>query len=914
MISTRLVAPVLKRILIAVYLIAFAPFALGLNVLQAVAADGGSATSQTLAQGLSPPGAGAGLPPVPVNTQAVNRVVSLRSAVRNGLVQFQLTGDGVTTAHVHLLLTNNADQKLRVLIPAHEVFRPNSANIQMMMTTTDKILSLPAQTTVSVDIPTVCASVKSIKPPGKEGTSFEVGRYPDEDTWKELVSILAAAQQLSKEGAYEHLLTKRESRQATIGQLAIWMLLGKRTGRSEDAVTKESIGNEMLDQMNLKRQQLSPDKLERFDKGVDEIFLATDITLKRSKAFKDQVTLPQDSSFDTFKQVGERAFDGGDYVTAEELLAAASSEALAFGETDSRYLGSLNKVADCYMEEGKFDQASTVLNNALTIENKAGAQSSEAGETLTFLGLVNLAQKKYSDASSNLTQAVSVREKSQGSESTPLAETLNALGQLYVAQEQYSDAEATFRRALAIQYKNAGAKSMAVAECDKNLASVYARQGQGDQAEKLYLKSLSVANDTLGADSPYVATILGALSNLKQSQHKEAEAQKLAAQAAVINEKAFGNNKALLASLPDTYGGLTRAANYANSLDKIEASVKDVQVQTDASVQALTRETQERLRRKVRDKWALVIGISQFSDQAIDLKYAAKDAKDFAEYLIKEGNFAPDHVRLLLNEKATRENILSQLGDKWLPRVAGPDDLVVIYVSSHGSPSQADVAGVNYLVAYNTDKNSLLATGIPIRDMTSMVKDRIHSDRVVLIMDACHSGAAVESEGELASKGLFRVTNFSADEIFQGCGQLVICSSQPNQVSWESKEYPNGVFTHYLLEGLRKDGTRTTLADACQFMKDHVQNEVYKDRGALQTPVLKSKWRGNDLILSVPATSPQLGLPDDGATTPIAGGNASSKAATKSDTVIKAASKSTQPPARLDKTKGKVRQPATLTR
>ena len=45
--------------------------------------------------------------------------------------------------------------------------------------------------------------------------------------------------------------------------------------------------------------------------------------------------------------------------------------------------------------------------------------------------------------------------------------------------------------------------------------------------------------------------------------------------------------------------------------------------------------------------------------------------------------------------------------DEWLPHAAGPDDLVVIYVSSHGSPALADVAGVNYLVAYNTDKDSL---------------------------------------------------------------------------------------------------------------------------------------------------------------------------------------------------------------
>ncbi|MCA9818426.1 MAG: caspase family protein, partial [Cyanobacteria bacterium HKST-UBA01] len=33
----------------------------------------------------------------------------------------------------------------------------------------------------------------------------------------------------------------------------------------------------------------------------------------------------------------------------------------------------------------------------------------------------------------------------------------------------------------------------------------------------------------------------------------------------------------------------------------------------------------------VRDKWALVIGISNFKDPKINLKYPAKDARDFAD-------------------------------------------------------------------------------------------------------------------------------------------------------------------------------------------------------------------------------------------------------------------------------------------
>ena len=59
------------------------------------------------------------------------------------------------------------------------------------------------------------------------------------------------------------------------------------------------------------------------------------------------------------------------------------------------------------------------------------------------------------------------------------------------------------------------------------------------------------------------------------------------------------------------------------------------------------------------DKWAIVVGISKFNDSSFDLKFAANDAHDFYNYLIADGHFAPDHVALLLDGDATRQNVVS---------------------------------------------------------------------------------------------------------------------------------------------------------------------------------------------------------------------------------------------------------------
>ena len=127
---------------------------------------------------------------------------------------------------------------------------------------------------------------------------------------------------------------------------------------------------------------------------------------------------------------------------------------------------------------------------------------------------------------------------------------------------------------------------------------------------------------------------------------------------------------------------------------------KDMQTKVDAVDNAVKAD----INRPVRDKWALVIGIGEFANPKIPrLKYATKDARDFYDYLVKDAHFAPDHVRMLLDKDANQRRILSEFGSKFLARVVKPDDVVVIFFCTHGSPSQMDLIGLSFLVAYDSD-------------------------------------------------------------------------------------------------------------------------------------------------------------------------------------------------------------------
>lgn len=378
------------------------------------------------------------------------------------------------------------------------------------------------------------------------------------------------------------------------------------------------------------------------------------------------------------------------------------------------------------------------------------------------------------------------------------------------------------------------------------IASIEGKMGNPGEACVTAQECLNKLENKLGSQHPNMPEMWLLLAELEMLNGKTASAKSHYQKALTILSKAIGQDNdryKLFAARQKDFGATS--TSIATACDTTTSTSNSLQI-TDQSTASNT---------PVADKWALVIGVSKFTNPSINLKYPAKDARDFYDFLINKQHFAKDHVGLLLDEKATRENICAMIGDKWLPRVAAPDDLVLIYISSHGSASTMDVGGLNYVVAHNTDVDSLYATGIPLQQLTQMVKSRVHSNRVVIILDACHSGAASAD-----SKGLSVSRNYDAEAIAQGTGQLVLCSSSPAEVSWESKQYNNGVFTKRLMEALAKNGEKTSLSEAYSSLKESVQNEVLRDRGILQTPVLKSSWNGNDLFIGANPTKPRPGL------------------------------------------------------
>lgn len=248
----------------------------------------------------------------------------------------------------------------------------------------------------------------------------------------------------------------------------------------------------------------------------------------------------------------------------------------------------------------------------------------------------------------------------------------------------------------------------------------------------------------------------------------------------------------------------------------------------------------------VQERWALVVGVSEFADKSIPkLRYAAKDADDVRQFLVNELGFKSDHVRLLVNNQATQRSVLESLGDKWLPTVAGENDLVFLFISSHGTPAYKDVGAMNYVVAHDTQKEHLFTTGIPMQQISDLIARRVKAKRAYIVMDTCYSGAT----GLNAQSRIDPNSQESVDpaKMISSNTQLVVCASNTNQRSWESRRYANGVFTKQLMEVLSANKKFDDFHKLFPSLVEKVSKEVEEDEKIRQTPVIAGTWTGKGL-------------------------------------------------------------------
>jgi len=216
------------------------------------------------------------------------------------------------------------------------------------------------------------------------------------------------------------------------------------------------------------------------------------------------------------------------------------------------------------------------------------------------------------------------------------------------------------------------------------------------------------------------------------------------------------------------------------------------------------------------NKWAVVIGISDYRGKRNDLQYCDDDARDMFDYLISMG-YPEGNIKLLLDGSAKGNNIISAID--WLNSWENSESEVIFFYSGHGS----------YYDGYDDGDPEYTDEGIISSDLYLILDGQLRqkfssfdSQKISFTFDSCHSGG---------------MDDLSAD------GRVVVTACLDTQYSYDGKpDISNGVFTYHFLKEL---STENIIETAFNNGAPQASNYALVNYDAIMTPQKYDSYTGD---------------------------------------------------------------------
>ena len=186
--------------------------------------------------------------------------------------------------------------------------------------------------------------------------------------------------------------------------------------------------------------------------------------------------------------------------------------------------------------------------------------------------------------------------------------------------------------------------------------------------------------------------------------------------------------------------------------------------------------------------YVLAIGVSNYDDETLTLKYAAQDATDFVDTLKNQqnGDLYKKVIVNLLND-ATKEQVIS--GFNWLKERMTANDVAMLFLAGHGYNSDRQY----YFLPRDVKRDNIPQSSVVYHDIKNTVTAL--PGKTLFLIDTCHSGNVMGGES-------VNTTGITNDLSSNESGVIVITASTGTELAWENKEWGNGAFTEILVAGL----------------------------------------------------------------------------------------------------------------
>jgi hypothetical protein len=241
---------------------------------------------------------------------------------------------------------------------------------------------------------------------------------------------------------------------------------------------------------------------------------------------------------------------------------------------------------------------------------------------------------------------------------------------------------------------------------------------------------------------------------------------------------------------------------------------------------------------------ALVIGISNYPPPIPQLPAVSADVREVGKLLASpNGSFKGNGVATVTDADATGARVMAELEKAFSG--AGADDTVFAYLAGHGSVGSD---GGYYFVAHDTSAADVAGTGVPLARLKQWF-DACPSRRVFLWLDFCHSGGILARRLDATAPPDDQEAISRALAVVKGHGKLIFAACTPGQSAYEDAKIGHGLFTAFLLEGLRGAAASHGEVTATS-LYDFIDRRMGSDR---QRPMLFGQMTGRVVLMHYPA-------------------------------------------------------------
>ena len=262
-----------------------------------------------------------------------------------------------------------------------------------------------------------------------------------------------------------------------------------------------------------------------------------------------------------------------------------------------------------------------------------------------------------------------------------------------------------------------------------------------------------------------------------------------------------------------------------------DSLVSTLQIKSDVDdISAITRKQGKH------GSYAVVIGIENYRQKLPKAEFATHDAQMMAEYLTKVMGYPEENVITLLNDRASNVDLVKYF-EKWLPNNVEDGSSIFIYYSGHGAPNP--ITGDAYLVPYDGDPSFIAQTGYPLKRMYDALT-KLPAKEIIVVLDSCFSGAGGRSVLAQGSRPL--VMNLQNNAVLSK-NMTVLSASSGEQISSTYDEKGHGLFTYFLLKGIKNEGVinkdgSIKMDDLFGYIRPQVERIARKQYNNEQTPQL----------------------------------------------------------------------------